>query len=1376
MKKISIGKTTGLFILSLTLAVAGCTKKAPEPTPAPPVDKSANIEVQSFLYLGDNEPPVSLSGPYNEIVEEQKKDNQGNLVWQDADKTIPEMVKVKKPIEKLPELKLTVGDDIPQMTDTILADLPKKEVPADADEATTNQINKENAEIDKQNELRKQAVFVGWFKDQKGSTPVDFDEKVTKETKIIGVFKKPKPNHTMVSFRTEAGVAPMYLEVPTADGKVEQPANIVSKKTPRIMINAWKKPNGDDYDFSKSLAENGGKDALPITATWEPVKANYVVVNWVTDRGQNNLPFQMEKGKPFPKGQDIGGVTQNNEIPKNPVADGANNYATGIDGRAFENWTTDKELGTPFDFGTRVNDDLTLYAYWQPRQIALKFSNEVIYKSAGVQENPNISITEIPYGSTLSVATFNQQSTGCDIDCFTRKTIVTDIGGETGAHRNFKEWKFASSDLDQNLIFEFDKTKLFRKKGDSLKKVEAVYFDKGTTEIPAIDANQGLDNVAGVEVEYTDIGGAPVTTAGNTLANDKLTIGEYSTLPNTPKLKNATGSDEGKVFAGWYADEAGTKSFDYNEKVTNDTKRYAKWIKPAASNNVIVSFITEYGQAPVSQEVVETGKILVPEKNLKETRDDGVKRVFTGWYIKSTTAKYDWNKTIAENAAASTVQLTNKQDMFPLYAKWEVVPDGKFIVDFEVGNQGVEVLPVVVAKGATVNKPASPVGHIYNRTSATVANDRLFKVWGNSATTDAQFDFTAKIEEDTTIYGKWGTAYFNVIFHDDKRGTEVKRDHIKYGTVLTSGQIPTPGQINEATFRYWEKLVPTSSGRFNREKAQFSNGVFQDYDLYPKWKETVYKFEFEPGTLPKGMHAGTKVEAEKVLTANDSKLSNFPDTNIASAWKKFPWGTTLDEVVTAINLVAPGYSGVPGSNWFTGYTWNGWINPNDSDKPVAFNQATKVNAITPQSSDSSSDEETVVTIKLKGSWNIVENGTYTATFNLGVAANSGGTSASYSKPFALNTKVEKPASNPTNDNYNFVRWAAQDGGATDFVFDVNRNSDVTIYAVWEGKARTVTFQNAKTGKNLKNFGFGSETVTQSVVYPNKAVEPKITAPIPAHELIWATDATCTAGFNFDSIITADTTIYLCDKGYKKQTIVDQMITVTKDEDNKYSPKYDYKVFPYETTAEMYNSLLNATVYATLTTDEQKFAPMANISQTNMERYVSQLNTDLKDNIKGWKFVLGVYKEHAYAALAGGSDAQAYSGQNGGTGTPGDYYIINKGAAKPVWPSRKPNAFGLFDMSGNVAELVTDSTDGLGGHFEIDLSSAFPAASAALLKPVTRSEAQSGALGYDSSCSVLINYCQTRSPDVGTSDPRLGFRLYLIPDSGVSGRSAAATTR
>ena len=165
--------------------------------------------------------------------------------------------------------------------------------------------------------------------------------------------------------------------------------------------------------------------------------------------------------------------------------------------------------------------------------------------------------------------------------------------------------------------------------------------------------------------DFTTVPTGDVTLTAKWTAKDYEVrfITEHGNAPasqNVPYNKTATNpgelTAEGYTFGGWYADEKHTTEFDFNTQITSDTKVYAKW----TANDYEVSFITEHGNAPTSQNVKYNGTANDPGKLSAEGY------TFIGWYTDHTcTTEFKFSTPITGDTK--------------VYAKWEknapVLPD-----------------------------------------------------------------------------------------------------------------------------------------------------------------------------------------------------------------------------------------------------------------------------------------------------------------------------------------------------------------------------------------------------------------------------------------------------------------------------------------------------------------------------------------------------------------------------------------------------------------------------------------------------------------------------------------------------------------------------
>lgn len=168
-------------------------------------------------------------------------------------------------------------------------------------------------------------------------------------------------------------------------------------------------------------------------------------------------------------------------------------------------------------------------------------------------------------------------------------------------------------------------------------------FDADTTNAPNVlnlvakwDINQYTVQFVSDHGSFAD---QPIE-HGKTIKTDELTIPEV----------------EGYTFDGWYTDATRTKEFDFSTPITSNTTVYAKW----TANDYEVSFITEHGKTPTSQNVKYNGTADDPGKLSAEGY------TFIGWYADHTcTTEFKFSTPITGDTK--------------VYAKWEknapVLPD-----------------------------------------------------------------------------------------------------------------------------------------------------------------------------------------------------------------------------------------------------------------------------------------------------------------------------------------------------------------------------------------------------------------------------------------------------------------------------------------------------------------------------------------------------------------------------------------------------------------------------------------------------------------------------------------------------------------------------
>ena len=206
-----------------------------------------------------------------------------------------------------------------------------------------------------------------------------------------------------------------------------------------------------------------------------------------------------------------------------------------------------------------------------------------------------------------------------------------------------------------------------------------------------------------LEATFNPDNGDPTVT--KFIDNDKNS--KFKELVPEPTKENYT-------FAGWYN---GNEKFDFTTVPTGDVTLTAKW----TANDYYVSFVTEHGDPPTSQNVKYNGTANDPGK----LSEDGY--TFIGWYTDDTyDTEFDFTQPITGNTT--------------VYAKWTAK---NYEVSF-ITEHG----DAPDSQNVPYNKTATNPGEL-------TAEGYTFDDWYTDATYSTKFDFTKPIKSNTKVYAKW---------------------------------------------------------------------------------------------------------------------------------------------------------------------------------------------------------------------------------------------------------------------------------------------------------------------------------------------------------------------------------------------------------------------------------------------------------------------------------------------------------------------------------------------------------------------------------------------------------------------------------------------
>lgn len=152
---------------------------------------------------------------------------------------------------------------------------------------------------------------------------------------------------------------------------------------------------------------------------------------------------------------------------------------------------------------------------------------------------------------------------------------------------------------------------------------------------------------------------------------------EHGKLIDTGKL--TIPEVEGYTFDGWYTtNDTHSTEFDFTQPIKSNTTVYAKW----TANDYEVSFVTEHGKAPTSQNVPYNGTATDPGKLTEEGY------TFIGWYADDNySKKFDFTQPITGDTK--------------VYAKWEKNAPNTYALNVSGAFVYVDGVDVTASAGDT---------------------------------------------------------------------------------------------------------------------------------------------------------------------------------------------------------------------------------------------------------------------------------------------------------------------------------------------------------------------------------------------------------------------------------------------------------------------------------------------------------------------------------------------------------------------------------------------------------------------------------------------------------------------------------------------------
>ena len=190
------------------------------------------------------------------------------------------------------------------------------------------------------------------------------------------------------------------------------------------------------------------------------------------------------------------------------------------------------------------------------------------------------------------------------------------------------------------------------------------------------------------------------------------------------------------------------------------------------------------------------------------------------------------------------------------------------IVTFVTGFDHVIVAPQEVVLGDTPTRPKDPVRPGFR-----------FMGWYTTAAGDTEFDFSAPVSSNTTVYAKWAPLY-SVTFVTGDENVSVPAQ-----TIISGGKPSQPKDPERTGFKFlgW---YTTAAGN---TKFDFSAPVTGNTTVYAKWESLYYIVEFV--STPSVYIPSISIPSQTVISGS---IPTKPSNPKHSGFKFMGWYTTAD--------------------------------------------------------------------------------------------------------------------------------------------------------------------------------------------------------------------------------------------------------------------------------------------------------------------------------------------------------------------------------------------------------------------------------------------------------------------------------------------------
>lgn len=523
----------------------------------------------------------------------------------------------------------------------------------------------------------------------------------------------------------------------------------------------------------------------------------------------------------------------------------------------------------------------------------------------------------------------------------------------------------------------------------------------------------------------------------------------------------------GNTFGGWYIDSTFLVAYTFGTPVTSDLTLYAKWT-PTTYN---VTFDTNGGSFITGQVVKFNGKVNIPAITTRSNYN------FTGWYSDAgLTTQFDFSTILTKDIT--------------LYAGWSEI---NCAVSFN-SNGGTAVDTQTIVNGSTAAVPQVPVKEGFT-----------FGGWFSEAGLTNQYNFSAPITGDMTLYAKWIQITYTLTFVSN--GVDIGTvDTVNYGAPFTK-PLQDPTNTGFKFAGWYSDAGLTIPFDFNAiPKA--------DSTAYAAWTPITYSVTFnsDGGSAVSGQTVKYNNKAnmpavnptrtnytfagwytdQACTSAYDFSTILTGNLTLYAGWTEISCTVTFDsnggDTVNAKAVPNGQAVDKPADPSRDGYTFAGWYSDPSLLNAYSFNAAVTGD------------------ITLYAMWTPI---TYTVAFN-----SNGGSAVSDNTVGYKGTATAPKA--PTKTGFDFAGWYSDAQLTALYDFNSIVSGNMTLYAAWTPITYAVTFDSND----------GSLVTNQTVNFGGKANKPDKEPTKDNSTFVgWYSDENLATPYDFSTVLTGDITLY-----------------------------------------------------------------------------------------------------------------------------------------------------------------------------------------------------------------------------------------------------------